>query len=85
MMILADGTASLIATQASMPERFGMRTSRRTTSGAALAARFGALDAVTGLADDLDARLDAEQHGEATAEQLLVVDDEDPDRLGLGV
>ena len=40
MMILADGTASLIARQASMPERFGIRMSSRTTSGAAVAARL---------------------------------------------
>ena len=39
MMILADGTRSLIARQASMPERFGIRTSSRTTSGATLSAR----------------------------------------------
>ena len=39
MMILADGTASLIARQASMPERLGIRMSSRMTSGAALAAR----------------------------------------------
>ena len=32
--ILAAGTASLIATHASMPEIFGIRTSRSTTSGA---------------------------------------------------
>src|SRR3954454_2247265 len=33
MMILVDGTASLIAVQASMPPRLGMRTSMRTMSG----------------------------------------------------
>ena len=59
MMILADGTASLIARQASMPERLGIRTSSRTTSGAVLVGERGALDAVTGLADHLDAVLDA--------------------------
>ena len=40
MMILADGTASLIARHASMPVRLGMRTSSSTTSGAAVAARL---------------------------------------------
>ena len=40
MRILADGTASLIARQASMPERLGIRMSRSTTSGAAVAARL---------------------------------------------
>src|SRR5215210_3785009 len=39
MMILEDGTASLMARQASMPDRFGILTSRRTTSGATPAAR----------------------------------------------
>ena len=34
MMIFADGTLSLMARQASMPDRFGMRTSSSTTSGA---------------------------------------------------
>ena len=82
MMILADGTASLIARQASMPERFGIRTSSRTTSGAAVAARLGALDAVAGLADDLDAVLGGEQHRQPASEQLLVVDDQHPDGLG---
>ena len=83
MMILADGTASLIARQASMPERLGIRMSSSTTSGARAGRERGALDAVAGLADDLDARLDAEQHGQAAPEQLLVVDHEHPDGLGL--
>ena len=68
-----------------MPERFGIRTSSSTTSGAVRSARCGALDAVTGLADHLDAGLDGEQHGQAAAEQLLVVDHEHPDRLALAV
>ena len=48
-----------------------------------LTASVGALDAVAGLAHDLDARLDAEQHRQAAAEELLVVDHEHPDRLTL--
>src|SRR6478736_6197442 len=40
MMILVEGTASLIARQASIPERFGIRMSRSTTSGVVLVARF---------------------------------------------
>ena len=38
-MILAAGTASLISWHASIPERFGMRMSSRTTSGAVLVAK----------------------------------------------
>ncbi len=38
MMILADGTASLMARQASMPVRLGIRMSSSTTSGATAAA-----------------------------------------------
>ena len=44
---------------------------------------LGAGRAVTSLADDLESRLGGHQHGQALAEQLLVVDDDDPDRLRL--
>ena len=83
-MILAAGTASLISWQASIPERLGILMSSSTTSGAVLVGQRDALDAVTGLAHDLDAVLDGEQHGEAAAEELLVVDDQHPGRLGRG-
>ena len=38
-------------------------------------------DAVTCLTHDLDVVLDAEEHRQPATEQLLVVDDGDPDRL----
>ena len=85
MMILADGTASLIARQASMPERLGIRMSSSTTSGAAVAARLVPSSAVAGLAHDLDAGLGGEQHRQPATEQLLVVDDQHPDGLRLPV
>ena len=59
--------------------------SRSTTSGAVRVGEGGALDAVTGLADHLDAGLDGQQHGQTATEQLLVVDHEHADRLALGV
>ena len=81
MMILAEGTASLMARHASMPDCFGIRTSSSTTSGAAVAASSAPSSTVAGLAHDLDAGLDGEQHGQTAPEELLVVDDEDPDGL----
>ena len=36
-----------------------------------------------GLADDLDAGLDGQQHRQSASEELLVIDDEDPDGLGV--
>ena len=71
----------MIATHASMPERLGIRTSIRTTSGTVGGGELGRGDAVAGLADHLDVVLDAEEHREAAPEELLVVDDGDADGL----
>ena len=38
--------------------------------------QVGRTDPVTGLADDLDAGLDTEQHRQSTPEELLVIDDD---------
>ena len=64
-----------------MPERLGIRMSSSTTSGAVRSREGGALDAVAGLADHLDAGLGAQQHGQPAPEELLVVDHEHADRL----
>ena len=84
-MILADGTLSLIARQASMPGPLGHpHVEQHDVGGGGLGQR-GALDAVAGLADDLEPGLDREQHGQPAPEQLLVVDHQHPDRLALGL
>ena len=44
MMILVDGTSSLIAMHASIPDRRGIRTSISTTSGSSSSARRIASD-----------------------------------------
>ena len=62
-----------------MPSIRGMRTSMSTTSGATRVATGDGLLAVVGLADDLDVGLRVEDHAEAAAHQLLVVDDDDAD------
>ena len=82
MTILALGTTSLIAVQASMPLRRGIRTSISTMSGSSVDGQLDRLGAVAGLADDLDVGLLAEDHLQPTAEQRVVVDDEHADRLG---
>src|SRR3954453_4936130 len=86
MMIRAVGAASLIATHASMPDRFGIRTSIRITSGTAVAGSSVAAPPlppppVPRLADHVDVLLDAEKHGQSSPKQLLVVDNHHPDRL----
>jgi len=48
----------------------------RTTSGRVL---LDGVDAVDGLADDLDVRLGLQDHPEPRAQELLVVGDEDAD------
>ena len=53
--------------------------SMRTTSGRVLPATLDGLDAVDGLADDLDVRLGLQDHPEPRAQELLVVGDEDAD------
>src|SRR5674536_363250 len=75
MMIRALGTASLIAVQASMPPRRGIRTSMHDVGQGVggLAYRLGA---VTGLADDLDVRLLLEHHL-----QLSLIHISEPTRL----
>ena len=85
MMIRAVGATSLIARHASMPDRFGIRTSIRITSGTVGRGQRRGRDAVAGLADHLDVVLHAEQHGQPAAEQLLVVDDGDADGLAAGL
>ncbi len=81
MMIRAVGATSLIATHASMPERLGIRTSIKMTSGYGGRGELCRGDTVTCLADDLDVVLDAEQHRQPASEQLLVVDDRNTDGL----
>ena len=75
---------------ASSPSRFGIRMSIRTTSGAKLTHGLDRLQAVLGLADDLDVRLRLEDHLEPRPDQRLIVDDQDanahaPGRLSLAL
>ena len=63
-----------------MPSISGMRMSMSTTSGSRPGGAVDGLHAVGALADDLDVGLGAEDHPEARADELLVVDQEDLDR-----
>ena len=73
-----------MAVQASMPPRRGIRTSISTMSGSSVGGLVDRLRAVARLADDLDVLLLAEHHLQAAAEQRVVVDDQDADRLACG-
>ena len=67
---------------ASIPSRFGMRMSMRTTSGLELGRLTDRRVAVVGLADDLDVGLALEDHPEPGADKALVVRQEDADHPG---
>ena len=67
--------------QASRPGRLGIRTSSRTTSGMVSTARSVAAMPSPASPTTSMSRLDAEQHGQAAPEELLVVDDDHPDRF----
>ena len=62
-----------------------MRTSSSTTSGATRPASSMPVGTVTSLAHDVEPGLGVHQHRQTAPEQLLVVDDDDPDRLRLPV
>ena len=62
---------------ASIPDRRGIRTSIRTTSGISSVGLLDRLLAVGGLAHQIQVRLAAEDHLEAAPEQRVVVDDHD--------
>ncbi len=81
MMIFAGGHG-LLDRQARLDARaLGHADVEQHHVGRRALGERGALDAVAGLADDLDAGLDGEQHRQAAAEQLLVVDHEHADGL----
>ena len=71
---LPPSTIRRVASTPSMP---GIRTSISTTSGCSAAASATASRAVGRLADDLEVGLGLEDHAEAHAQQLLVVDEQD--------
>ena len=66
---------------ASTPSSRGIRTSISTTSARVTASCCTASSAVARLADDLEVVLAVDEHPEAGAHHLLVVDQEHPDRL----
>ena len=82
MMILVDGTASLIARQASTPVRRGIRTSSRITSGAVVIASSVAVMPSAASPTTSMSMSPRQQHDQAATEELLVVDDQDADGFG---
>ncbi len=67
-----------------MPSISGIRTSIRTTSGSMVGSGLDGLDAVGRLGHHGDAVGCLEYHAESGPYQILVVGDEDPDRVGVG-
>ena len=64
---------------ASIPSSSGMRMSISTTSGFSAPDLLDGVEAVGGLADDLEVVLGVEDHAEAGAHERLVVGDQQPD------
>ena len=75
-MRLPEATICLVA---SMPSRFGMRMSRRITSGSSSSTSATACGAVFGLADDLEVRPALDDQAKPAAHERLVVGDRDAD------
>ena len=69
--------ASLMAWQASMPDRLGIRTSISTTSGTVAATRTAAAPP-SPPTHDFDVVLKAEEGSQAAEKQFIVVNDHDP-------
>ena len=80
----AAAGSRVISRVASSPSMPGIRMSMSTTSGPWAAACDTGRLAVGGLADHGDAVGGVEDDAESRADQLLVVDDEHPDRRGRG-
>ena len=74
-------SSPVIRRVASTPSISGMRMSIRITSGSSRYRQFHGGPAVGGLADDLDVVGGAQQHGEATPHERLVVGDRHPDQI----
>ena len=74
-----DGSWERISRHTSMPEPSGSRPSRMATSGRRAGIRRAASWASAGLTDDLDVALALQQLFEATPDDLVVVEEEDPD------
>ena len=81
MMILALGATSLMAVQASMPPRRGIRTSISTMSGSRSAALSTASAPSPASPTTWMSSSCGEHDLQAAAEQGVVVDDQHPDRL----
>ena len=79
MMILADGHGLLDREAGLDAGALRHPDVEQHDVGRSARRELGALDAVSGLADDLDARLDGQQHRQPSPEQLLVVDHEHSD------
>ncbi len=72
----------MICPAASMPERLGIRTSIRTTSGMSSVRLLHGLGAVGCLADELEVVLTLQDHLQTPAEQRVIVDDHHAQTLG---
>ena len=81
-LTLAVSSAWQIRRVASIPSRWGIRMSMRTTSGRCVPGQRDRLGAVAGLADHLEVRLGVDDHPEAAAHERLVVGDQHADRHG---
>ncbi len=83
MRIFVDGATALICAQASIPERRGIHTSMRTTSGSSSSTRSTPRPRRRP-PHDVEVVLDGQDHLQSPAEQRVVVHDDDPDRLAHG-
>ena len=83
MMTFASPAATT-SRVASIPSIPGIWTSMSTTSAGPLGEHGQRLAPVRRLADDLDVVLDGEDHGEARADEGVVVDEQDADGFGQG-
>ena len=79
---LIDGSTDRTSRHTSMPLPSGRRASSTATSGRSAGMRPRGLLRRPGLADHLDVAVRLEQLGQAPADHLVVVEQEDPDHRG---
>ena len=85
MSALIAGSWERISRHTSMPEPSGSRPSRIATSGRSAGIRRRRLGRQAGLTDDLDVALGLEQLSDPAADDLVVVEEVDPDGAPGGV
>ena len=84
MTTRVSGSSARISRQASMPDPSGSRTSITTMSGWWRLRLLDRLRDGPGLGDDLEALAPVEQRDEALPDDLVIVDDEQPERSWAG-